>query len=103
MGCGYEAPLADAKPWDHIGRIPHADELDDDGERTLPVCPGYVCGLPEVIEISRLRQHAKMNTLGSVFRGQLSEPVVYALEQLDGESQRAEMWALDNPQKKSEH
>jgi hypothetical protein len=54
-GCGYLPPLADDKPvmpWNHVGRAQNRDEVDERGRLLHPVCPGYVCDLPEVHEAS---------------------------------------------------
>lgn len=55
VGCGFLPLDPNAMPWDAtpLGRDPHPDELDKkSGRLLLPVCPGYACGLPEVIEAS---------------------------------------------------
>lgn len=54
MGCGYETPPADRRrvaPWDHGGRD-KTGERDAKGRLHLPVCAGYVCSLPEVVEVT---------------------------------------------------
>lgn len=54
IGCGYLPQDPNAQPWAPVGRMECSDERDPKTLKLyLPVCPGYVCSLPEVIEASR--------------------------------------------------
>ncbi len=67
MGCGFEPPPPDnLRPyvvaWEGA-RTLGADERDASGRVLLPVCPGYACQLPEVIEASHAvawKQHGEL-------------------------------------------
>lgn len=53
MGCGFLPPSPNVWPWEPNGRVACADEYDPETRKpTTPVCAGYVCALPEVIEAS---------------------------------------------------
>lgn len=104
LGCGYQPVNPDAMPWDGLpyGRDPGRDELDDRGRLHLPVCPGYVCFLPEVIEVSYAH--------GFWDKGQLehflgSEPCAPLLRDsiafLDQEYAKALEWSIKNPPPKA--
>jgi hypothetical protein len=98
-GCGFAPAVAGARPIDHDGRT-GALPLDDDG---LPrgrntVCPGYTCGLPEVIEASRARQWREKGGLRDFTRGeQPSDALMLAVDIIDAESAKATSWAMKNP------
>lgn len=73
LGCGFEPPAPagiDVTPWDHDRRSPELGELDDDGNPTMPICPGYVCTLPTVREIARAHVHWSKGELEAFNRGE---------------------------------
>jgi len=107
MGCGYEPPPEEklrphVQAWDgsSLGRKPGADEKDDKGRIRLPVCPGYVCGLPEVIETSWAHVYWEKGELTQWCEGQSTGELRDAIELLAMESNAAESWAMANPVKK---
>ena len=66
LGCGYLPPAPEGfpvQPWDHPGREPAPDERDAKGKLRLPICPGYACSLPEVLEASHARAFAEQGEL----------------------------------------
>ncbi len=54
IGCGYLPLSDDALPWRPTGRTMTSAEVDmsKPSRLKLPICAGYVCSLPEVIEAS---------------------------------------------------
>lgn len=98
LGCGYEPPAAahiPVVPWDHEGRVAGADEHDERGRTLDPVCPGYLCGLPEVIEASHARAHWKHGELWSFTGSQPTRPLLMAIVTLDMEDARCQDWQLE--------
>lgn len=70
------------------------------GEYTT--CPGYTTKLPEVVEIARLRMHAKEGSLPLFMHGaEPTDVVVVGLEVLAGSTNECTTWAMENPEKKS--
>lgn len=64
-------------------------------------CPGYTTKLPEVIEIARLRVHAKEGTLSLFMHGaEPTDVAVVGIEILAGATNEAQAWAMQNPEKK---
>ncbi len=107
MGCGYEsAPTEELRPhvergvWDHPGRVQSPDERDDRGRLRLPVCPGYVCALPEVIEASHAMTYKRNGELGQFCEGQSTESLRDAMDVIEREQNRVDNWKIQNPQKK---
>jgi hypothetical protein len=99
LGCGYETPLEHADPWDHDGREPAGDEFDDDGHVRLPICPGYVCGLPEVREIAIARQFWDKGELAQFCDGAQATPMLRdGIAILEGEAGCSQLWAMKNPE-----
>jgi hypothetical protein len=111
IGCGFESEPAEklrryVQPWDQAGREWHADEHDgEDGRRGklhLPICAGYVCGLPEVVETSHAAGWKKDGELTQWCGGEMATPALReAITVLEIERSRADSWAADNPVKKS--
>jgi hypothetical protein len=99
IGCGWEPPPpehVDVRVWDHPGR----PETKDD---KTTICPGYSCGLPEVIEASVAQLHWSKGELEHFTRGQLATPdLLRAIVTLEVEQARAKAYALDNPPKKDD-
>lgn len=104
MGCGYEPtdPSIPVIAWDgqSLGRVPQSDEYDENGKYLHPVCAGYVCGLPEVIEAT----HAHFFlTRGGLLQWTDGAPPTAAIKQavveLESEQGRVVEWCSKNPQK----
>lgn len=105
LGCGYLPPLPPDKPvnaWDgtSLGRDRAADELDEKRRVRLPVCPGYVCSLPEVLETSWAHAYWEKGELSQWCEGQSTAELRTAIEVLSMESAAASMWSMENPVKK---
>lgn len=105
MGCGYLPPAADGahvNAWDgtSLGRVHGADELDSKRRVRLPVCPGYVCGLPEVIEASWAHAYWEKGELTQWCEGQSTAELRDSIELLAMETAAASSWAMHNPVKK---
>jgi len=97
IGCGYEPPApigVPVRPWDHSGR--HEDRDVDPPS----VCPGYSCGLPEVIEASHARMHWQKGELVSFTRKPPRPELMTAITILELESNRAEGWEARQKQRK---
>jgi hypothetical protein len=108
MGCGYAPPPSEIlRPyveryvWDgtSLGRKRGSDEMAD-GHIRLPVCPGYVCSLPEVIETSWAHAYWEKGELTQWCEGQSTPQLRDAVELLALESAEATSWATDNPVKR---
>lgn len=94
MGCGFLPPVTAALPWDHPGREPAKDELDQSGRTLLPVCPGYACGLPEVIESSQAHLFLKNGGLSQFCDGDSPSPALRdAVTILECEYSRVMDWS----------
>lgn len=108
LGCGYEPQPADDKlrmyvqPWDgtSMGRQRSPDELDAKGRVRLPVCPGYVCALPEVIETSWAHAYWEKGELTQWCEGQSTEQLRDAVNLLALETSLADAWSSENPVKR---
>lgn len=103
MGCGYELPmtgLRPAIPWEHPGYSLYADERNEVGRDRSPVCAGYVCALPEVVEVSYAASWQRNGELTQWCEGQSTPGLREAIAILNGEYSRVESWASDNPEKK---
>lgn len=109
MGCGYlpppsekMRPYVESSVWDghSMGRVRGADEKDSKGRVRLPVCPGYVCGLPEVIEASWAHAYWEKGELTQYCEGQSTSELRTAVEVLAMETAAAAAWASRNPVKK---
>ncbi len=104
MGCGYEPPdpRLPAMPPSFTGREPGADEFDDDGREIHPVCPGYLCGLPEVVEASHAHLFLKNGGLAQFCDGKPPTSMLRdAVTILECEYGRVLDWSSKNPQKKA--
>lgn len=94
MGCGYEPePPAGfpVKPWDHESRI-------EANEPPPTVCPGYTCGLPEVIEASHARLHWSKGAL-KLYAKKPTPQLLSAITILEREINRVQDWAMEHPEK----
>ncbi len=103
-GCGYE-PAAPAnipvRTWDAQGRKRQRDEYDDKtGAPLINVCPGYLCSLPEVIDIARAHGHWIKNQLTTYLRGEASDAMLIAVEILDDSVNSCSNWEIQNPKGK---
>jgi hypothetical protein len=104
MGCGYEQPLVNApvNPWNgtQLGRELTSDERDAHGRELEPVCAGYACGLPEVIEASHAYVFLKN---GGLMQATDGEPPSASLREavtiIECESSRVMEWSAKNPEK----
>lgn len=102
MGCGYLPPPPSnipVRPWDgsSLGREIRADERDEKGRIRLPVCPGYVCSLPEVLEASWAHEYWKNGELTQFCEGQSTPQLRDAIHILASEQSQAQAWASKNP------
>lgn len=102
LGCGYaEAPTHfPIVPWQHVGYQRHADEIGPKGETLHPVCVGYVCSLPEVIEATHAAAWKRDGELTQWCEGQVTSQMRDAIAVLEIEQRRAESWSMANPEKK---
>lgn len=89
MRCGYEVPIDGAQPpWS-----PVMLDAAHQGEYTL--CPGYTTKLPEVIEVVRLRMHAKMGSLSLFMHGgEPTEAATVGIEILEGAANEVQAWVM---------
>jgi len=100
LGCGYEPPGEGmVRPWDHPGREIPPDEIDDHGQLIDPTCPGYLCGLPEVIETSHARLHWQKSQLAVYTRRTPRPELITAITVLEIESGRCDAWDFKNGRK----
>jgi hypothetical protein len=107
IGCGFEPRVDGAAPCPlpgFEGRLLE-DEAAALAEGRLPrrepsVCPGFSCGLPEVIETT----HAhfwKGGELMHFTRGELATPALLAaITEYQGALNEAESWEIKNPEKR---
>jgi len=91
MACGWLPLDPDARGWVHEGQKPPPGVKFDDWH---PVCPGYSCGLPDVIEVSRLHAHWKHGALRDACDGQPTEAVLSSVLILDAQQNAVESWAV---------
>lgn len=86
-GCGYLPPDPNAFPWEPTGRQACHDEYDPKtGRLHLPICPGYLCALPEVIEASHAYLFLKNGGVTQYTQGDPpSEPLLVAVTTLESE------------------
>jgi hypothetical protein len=104
MGCGYapSPPVGSAipvRPWDHEGRVPNRDEVDAAGKVLLPICPGFACGLPEVIEASWAHAYWDKGELEQFCDGGASTPMLRrAIGELASEQNKVQAWEMNNPE-----
>lgn len=93
-GCGYIPASPRAHPWQPPSYDAHADEKDERGRLRLPVCPGYVCNLPEVIEATHAKAWRDHGELTQWCDGGQSTPQIReAIAVLDYEQARVQAWA----------
>jgi hypothetical protein len=91
LGCGFEPPPPShiaVRAWDHKDRNLEQDEFEN-GSLKPQVCPGYVCNLPEVIEVARARMHWSKGSL-HVFANQPTDQLVEGIEVLEASFQSLE-------------
>ncbi len=108
LGCGY-APPPDEKlrphversVWDHEGRRIREDERDERGRLHLPVCPGYVCTLPEVVEATWAHSYWEKGELTQYCEGQSTPALRDAIAVYAIEVAAMNRWAQDNPPPKA--
>lgn len=86
MACGYEPPIEGALPWEHTGRKVRDDEPK--------ICAGYVCNLPEVIEIARAHLHWSKGSLRDFCRGDAPDTVLYGVEVFEGACNSLSNWLM---------
>ncbi len=96
LGCGYTPPPSalPVVPWEHPGRRPPSSERDDAGVVATPVCPGYLCKLPEVIEVARARIHWERGHLVQFCGSQPTEEMLGLIEVLEGAANEMQHWAM---------
>ena len=105
MGCGYLSAAGPGVPvnaWDgsSLGRSVSPDERDDKGATITPVCAGYVCGLPEVIEASHARIFYDKGELEQFCEGGCATAALRdAITVLECEGSRVMDWSNRNPVK----
>ena len=102
-GCGYEPPPPNIRidPWDHGGRDRRADERDDRGRLRLPVCPGYACSLPEVVETSWAHSYWEKGELSNYCDGDAPTPMLReAINAYAIECSAVIEWESRNPEKR---
>lgn len=92
IGCGYLPPLPDHVRLSVWQPTPFSPKLGYRGPAAT-TCAGYVCGLPEVIEVVRARTHWTKGQLVAFTAGQPSEHLLAAVEILDAECSHYERWA----------
>lgn len=88
--------------WDgsSLGRMSSPDERDDKRRIIHPVCPGYACGLPEVIEASHARLFFDKGELSQFCDGKTATPMLRdAITILECEASRVMDWSYKNPVK----
>ncbi len=94
VGCPYERPNPHARPW-------QPSNLDSMHSGEFTICPGYTTRLPEVIEVARARLHWSKGSLLTFCGGeQPSEMLNVCIEILEGSTNEASNWSMQNPVKK---
>lgn len=73
-------------PWEHQGRAK--------GEGEPVVCAGYVCNLPEVIELARAHWWATNASLRDLARGEVIDPVLSGVEIFAGACNSLNAWLM---------
>jgi len=91
IGCGYEAPQANARPW----QAPADADVD-----SWTVCPGYTTTLPETIDIARAWVHWRVGELASYCDGPACIPLVSGCEALAGIVAGFESYSVRERQKR---
>ena len=102
-GCAYEPPPSESVR--RLVQIPAPNGCKEraatDEEPAFPsVCPGYTTRLPEVIEIARARLHWSKGAITAFCQGQPRGALLAGIEILEGASNEAQLWAMENPVKK---
>lgn len=106
-GCGYLPPPPEnlrpyVQAWDgtSLGRTIESDERDENKRVRLPVCPGYVCSLPEVLETSWAASYWEKGELSQFCEGQSTPQLRDAIHTLLSEQAAVSEWSSANPEKK---
>lgn len=103
MGCGWEPPPQPGIPvraLDHDARLSIDMTHEERESKRNQLCPGYTCGLPEVVEASRARVWRDKGSLRDFTKGeQPSDALMLAIDILDAETARATDWSIKNPKK----
>lgn len=101
LGCAFEPPPPSSvfvRAWDHPDRRPSPDEFEN-GQPKPQICPGYLCRLPQVIEVGRAHMHWSKGSL-SAFSPEPSELLIEGIEVLEMESHALQI-AIMTKDKKS--
>lgn len=97
MGCGY-APV----PTGPLARMVNIPVPTSGCRVSVTVCPGYSTRLPETIEAARARLHWSKGGPSSIgIRDWADSPLALGIEILEGASNEAQAWAMENPPKKA--
>lgn len=95
MGCGYEPtdPSVPVQPWRHSGYEANADEIK--------VCPGFACGLPEVIEASDAHMFWSKGQLAEFCDDKKATPALrHCVKVLETENARVQAWTIAESERK---
>ena len=94
LACHYEPtnPAIPVRPWDHSGRTPMKNET--------PMCAGYVCSLPQVIEAARAHTHWSKGSLSDFCGARPNERVLESVEILEGSIGALKSWVMSEANKK---
>lgn len=97
MGCGYEPvdPAIPVGPWNHRGRQRPKDEP--------LVCPGFACGLPEVIEASDAHMFWSKGQLTEHCDGKAATHALrFAIKVLETENAKVQAWTVAEQERKAQ-
>ena len=87
-------------PWDHPGRVRDPGELDERQKIRLPICPGYLCSLPEVIEASWAHSYWENGELSQFCDGgAATKQLKDAMSAFAIARSKATEWSMKNPAK----
>jgi hypothetical protein len=103
MGCGYEPQSDHAMPWRHTGRMMSRDEVDTSKPSQLktPVCLGYACSLPEVVEASIAHACFKSGGLLQFTGGETpSDALIQSVMTIESEADKMLAWIASEASKK---
>lgn len=80
-----------------------SDERDPKTRRLhLPVCPGYVCALPEVIEASRAHFFLKNGGLAQFCGSEdPSEPLLLSVQIIESEADKLQAYLMREAERKA--
>lgn len=93
MGCGWLPPAPERlRPFVSIpDPLSFKPTLDENGERVVSVCPGYLVRLPQVVEIAGAR-HWKGGNLRDYCDGKPSEHLMQGVVILDYAVNEHQLW-----------